>query len=269
MRNPLHRSPPAIWSGAFSTITSEFRRPRRLAATCVGSRLVRNLRHRSGYLLVSGNVSKRRIRRSCADRGTGSAPIGAEMFKNERRKHFRTRVYGELCIRFAVDTSSPVDKMKKVEKGFKNERFDVSVNFTDAWPAESAPTGECDRSPAGDARPGWTLWSAPRRPRNSSPSPSRDRTKIAYLPGRPNETRLDPWRSQLAPCFVGPLRFVAGAADSRRARSVCARLSPAGHMSRSTRSGNGRHIPCRTDPIWDGKTARLRKILRSGRGKRR
>jgi hypothetical protein len=54
-----------------------------------------------------------------------SAPIGAQVFAIERRNHSKTRVYGLGCVLRPVDTTTPVDKMKKAKKGFKFERFDV------------------------------------------------------------------------------------------------------------------------------------------------
>ena len=54
-----------------------------------------------------------------------SAPIGAQVFVFERRNHSKTGVYGILCMRVSVDTTSPVDKLKKAKKSLKFERFDV------------------------------------------------------------------------------------------------------------------------------------------------
>ena len=61
--------------------------------------------------------------------GVNSAPIGAQVFTIERRNHSKTGVYEDLCMRVSVDTTSPVDKLKKAKKGFKFERFDVSIQL--------------------------------------------------------------------------------------------------------------------------------------------
>ncbi len=53
------------------------------------------------------------------------APIGAQVFTFERRNHSKTGVYGYVCARVPVDTLYAADKIKKVKKGFKFERFDV------------------------------------------------------------------------------------------------------------------------------------------------
>jgi hypothetical protein len=54
-----------------------------------------------------------------------SAPIGAQVFAIERRNHSKTTVYGLDCVLRPVDTTTPVDKLKKAKKGLKFERFDV------------------------------------------------------------------------------------------------------------------------------------------------
>ena len=63
-----------------------------------------------------------------------SAPIGAQVFAIERRNHSKTGVYEDLCVRVPVDTTIAADKIKKSEKGFKFERFDVFIQlFGSSW----------------------------------------------------------------------------------------------------------------------------------------
>jgi hypothetical protein len=62
------------------------------------------------------------------------APIGAQVFAIERRNHSKTGVYEDFCVRVPVDTTIAVDKIKKAEKGFKFERFDVFIQlFESSW----------------------------------------------------------------------------------------------------------------------------------------
>ncbi len=51
------------------------------------------------------------------------------MFAYERRNHYKTRVYGDLCARVLVDTPIAIDKLKKAKKGFKFERFDSFIQI--------------------------------------------------------------------------------------------------------------------------------------------
>ena len=74
------------------------------------------------------------------------------MFKMERLNHSITEVYGAPCAFLAVDTWSPVDKLKKDENGLKFERFDVFSDFRDTQPNRPARNGERKRSPAGFVR---------------------------------------------------------------------------------------------------------------------
>jgi hypothetical protein len=56
--------------------------------------------------------------------GRQCAPIGAQVFRFERRNHYKTIVYGLVRLRIAVDTPMAADKLKKCKKGLKFERFE-------------------------------------------------------------------------------------------------------------------------------------------------
>jgi len=74
------------------------------------------------------------------------------MFKMERLNHSRTKVYGDPCALFPVDTFDPADRLQKDENGLKFERFDVLSDFYGAQSARPARNGEWQRSPAGFVR---------------------------------------------------------------------------------------------------------------------
>jgi len=78
-----------------------------------------------GTHLVEPEIDARGVRSLVEPVSWNSAPIGAQVFAIERRNHSKTGVYENLCVRVPVDTTIAVDKMKKAEKGFKFERFDV------------------------------------------------------------------------------------------------------------------------------------------------
>jgi hypothetical protein len=124
----VHGSSYAISSGVFSTILSRFRQLWLQDASEVCTQIPRNQGNRSGYSLVWNQRSLRAARgkSACAD----SAPIGAQVFKFERRNHSKTGVYEDLCRRVPVDTTTAVDKLEKAKKGFKFERFNVLFQLT-------------------------------------------------------------------------------------------------------------------------------------------
>ena len=114
-----------------------------------------------------------------------AAPIGAQVFAIERRNHSKTGVYEDLCVRVPVDTTIAVDKMKKAEKGFKFERFDVFIQLLgSSWGHQ----GSKDKIKPGAARmDGLSFDSA--RPNRSLCSTSQTR-QIAAEPSRPR--RIQP-----------------------------------------------------------------------------
>ncbi len=61
-----------------------------------------------------------------------SAPIGAYVFTNERRNHYKTTVYEDLCTRVPVDTGIAADKIKR-RKGLQIRevrRFFQSIRWS-------------------------------------------------------------------------------------------------------------------------------------------
>ena len=75
------------------------------------------------------------------------------MFETERRNHYRTGVYPDVCARFAVDTQGREDKLDKVKNRFKFERFDAFFYFVGERPDRSVRNGETESAPAGSVRP--------------------------------------------------------------------------------------------------------------------
>lgn len=73
------------------------------------------------------------------------------MFAIERRNHSKTGVYEDPCMRVPVDTTFATDKLKKAEKGFKIERFDV---FSQPIGSLLYRQGSKDRTGRGPARMG-------------------------------------------------------------------------------------------------------------------
>lgn len=74
--------------------------------------------------------------------GVQAAPIGAEVFTFERRKHSGTRVYDSICRRDPVDTCIAVDKLEKSKKGFNFERFAGFKRFRAATSSDTQPIAE-------------------------------------------------------------------------------------------------------------------------------
>jgi hypothetical protein len=70
------------------------------------------------------------------------------VFAFERRNHSRTGVYGILCMRVSVDTTSPVDKLKKAKKSFKFDRFDVLFQPIRSFLGQPSPEGRTERGAA-------------------------------------------------------------------------------------------------------------------------
>jgi len=95
-----------------------------------------------GTHLVEPEIDARGVRSLVEPVSWNSAPIGAQVFAIERRNHSKTGVYENFCVRVPVDTTIAVDKMKKAEKGFKFERFDV---FTQLIGSSRGPQGSIDR----------------------------------------------------------------------------------------------------------------------------
>ena len=83
---------------------------------------------------VEPEIDARSARSPVEPVSSNYAPIGAQVFAIERRNHSKTGVYEDLCVRVPVDTTIAVDKIKKAEKGFKFERFDVFIQlFGSSW----------------------------------------------------------------------------------------------------------------------------------------
>ena len=119
----------------------------------------------------------------------------------ERRNHCRTEVYGILCVLFPVDTSNPVDKLKKVENSLKIERFEVFSESEGAQPTRSVMNGELECSSVGLVRLSRRAARGQFRGKPSlSPAGSLNPATLvalAYLPAPTNEIPID--RSRLRP----------------------------------------------------------------------
>ena len=109
----------------------------------------------------------------------GSAPIGALVFTTERRNHSKTRVYELACVRVAVDTTCPADKLKKSKNGFKFERFDV---FSQTMRALQGRQASAHRARRGAARMGGLPFDSRRSNRSQRSRRSGSRTSHNDLP---------------------------------------------------------------------------------------
>jgi len=88
------------------------------------------------------------------------APIGAEVFKMERRNHFRAGVYGNVCLLFSVDTSDLADKLRKLKTVVKSggSTFFPTLNdFAEASPPRPVSNGRLERFPAAWGAPSEAL----------------------------------------------------------------------------------------------------------------
>jgi len=227
-------------------------------AACVGRQTSCNPGIDVGYSLVVSRSHRCGSSRSVGFLGlivrSHFAPIGAAMFRMERRNHCRTEAYAHVCTLFSVDTSCPVDKLKKVENGCKIERFDDSSDFGCRRASRSAMSGGLEGGRMGLACPFGS---------------SKSVAEAGLFPYPRVQTREIPPPGVLGSRFRRPRSLAAPGPDTPRfdrvevrAPSRTGRIRPGGDAFRSGGSGTRdrrRHRLCKLTrgPAGECRVARL------------
>lgn len=205
--------------------------------------------------------------------GVSVAPIGAHVFLFERRNHYKTGVYKDLCVPVSVDTSIAVDKLKRSKRASnsRGSTFSQRLERSRGGRVSANRTGREARKMGGlsfalASRIG--LCGSPRVATLRSRPWSAEPFGISTFLRRPvggSETRFQ--TEVRTPQSGGKL--AAKLPQTRTGKSECALFDPQGGCAFRADPHRVRHRPCTMNRPRVGTESRLRKKLRGGAMRRR